>query len=122
MIDEQPQLEQVDVLFFEVGDTRYGTDASQVLRIERAVGDVPALEELGPLKRGARALVFYTSEGEGRLRVDGIRGVRPVSPLALRRLPQLVTAAPYAIGLFLDDERPVLLIDLESTAKSHGRH
>jgi hypothetical protein len=121
--DDQPELPPVDVLFFEVGNAVYGTDASQVLRIERATADVPALPELGPLARGSRALVFHTPEGEGRLRVDSIRGVRPVTPQELRRLPPLVSAAHYAIGLYLDAERPVLLIDLEGTAQSaEGRH
>jgi chemotaxis signal transduction protein len=109
--------EEVDVLFFEVGDAVYGTDASMVLRIDRSHPDDLALPELGSLKRGNRALVFETSEGEGHLMVDAIRGVRTVPVVDLRRLPPVASAASYTVGVFLDQERPVLLIDLVETLK-----
>jgi hypothetical protein len=120
---EPEALQEVDLLFFEVGDAVYGTDASQVLRIDRALADAPVLPDLGALKRGTRALVFDTPEGEGYLRVDAIRGVRPTPIVSLRRLPSAVVAAPYAIGLVLEEkERPVMLIDLVATLKAQGRH
>ncbi len=120
---ESEDLQEVDLLFFEVGDAVYGTDASQVLRIDRALADAPALPDLGALKRGNRALVFDTPEGENYLRVDAIRGVRPTPIVSLRRLPSAVVAAPYAIGLVLDEkDRPVMLIDLVATLKAQGRH
>lgn len=118
----EPEVNEVDVLFFEVGDIIYGTDASQVLRIDRSHPDDLAVPELGPLKRGNRALVFDTPEGEGHLKVDAIRGVRPVPIMDLRRLPQVTGAAPYAVGVFLDQERPVMLIDLLETLNAQGRH
>ena len=37
---------EVDVLFFEVGDIVYGTDASQVLRIDRSHPDDLELPDL----------------------------------------------------------------------------
>lgn len=120
--DYAPEANEVDVLFFEVGDAVYGTDASQVLRIDRSHPDDLEVPELGPLKRGNRALVFDTSEGEGHLKVDAIRGVRPVPIMDLRRLPQVTGAAPYAVGVFLDEERPVMLIDLVETLNAQGRH
>ncbi len=120
--DPSAEASEVDVLFFEVGDTVYGTDASQVLRIDRSHPDDLAVAELGELKRGNRALVFDTPEGEGHLKVDAIRGVRPVPILDLRRLPPAVAAASYAVGVFLDEERPVMLIDLVETLNSQGRH
>jgi chemotaxis signal transduction protein len=107
--------EEVDVLFFEVGDIVYGTDASQVSRIDRAFAEDFTLPELGPLKRGHRAIVFDTPEGEGHLKVDAIRGVRPVPIQHLRRLPSVAGAASYAVGVFLDDARLVMLIDLLET-------
>lgn len=113
---------EVDVLFFEVGDVLYGTDAQQVLRIDRSHPDDIELPGLGPLKRGGRALVFDTPEGEGHLKVDAIRGVRPVPILDLRRLPIVAGAAPYTVGVFLDQERPVMLIDLVETLNAQGRH
>jgi len=120
--DHSPEQNEIDVLFFEVGDIVYGTDASQVVRIDRSHPDDPVLAELGPLKRGNRALVFDTPEGEGHLKVDTIRGVRPVSIMALRRLPPVVFAASYAVGVFLDEERTVMLIDLVETLNAQGRH
>jgi chemotaxis signal transduction protein len=116
------ELEEVDVLFFEVGDTVYGTDASQVLRIERSLPDDLMLPDLGTLRRGNRALVFDAPEGEGHLKVDAIRGVRPVPIRDLRRLPAVVGAAPYTVGVYLDQERPVMLIDLLETLNAQGRH
>jgi hypothetical protein len=121
--DPSAELNEVDVLFFEVGDIVYGTDASQVLRIDRSHPDDLVVEGLGPLKRGNRALVFDTPEGEGHLKVDTIRGVRPVPIGALRRLPPVAFAASYAVGVFLDEEdRPVMLIDLVETLNAQGRH
>jgi hypothetical protein len=120
--DPSTEATEVDVLFFEVGDILYGTDASVVLRIDRSHPDDLALPELGELKRGNRALVFETPEGEGHLKVDAIRGVRPVPIMDLRRLPPAVAAAPYAVGVFLDQEHPVMLIDLVETLNSQGRH
>jgi hypothetical protein len=121
-MDAPERVDEVDILFFEIGDQLYGTDASQVLRIDRALPGDLVLPELGAPKRGNRALVFDTPEGEGHLKVDVVRGVRPMPLVALRRMPLVVAAAPYAIGLCLDDTRPVLLIDLVETAKTEGRH
>jgi chemotaxis signal transduction protein len=120
--DHAPEANEVDVLFFEVGDIVYGTDASQVLRIDRSHPDDLSVPGLGPLKRGNRALVFDTPEGEGHLKVDAIRGVRPVPIMDLRRLPPVAGAAPYTVGVFLDQERPVMLIDLVETLNDQGRH
>ena len=117
-----PSLDEVDVLFFEVGDVVYGTDASQVLRIERSLPDDLRVPELGALRRGNRALVFDAPEGEGHLKVDAIRGVRPVPIRDLRRLPLVAGAASYTVGVFLDQERPVMLIDLLETLNAQGRH
>jgi hypothetical protein len=114
--------EQVDILFFEIGDQVYGVDAGQVLRIDRALPDDPAVAELGELRRGNRALVFLTPQGESHLRVDGVQGVRPVLVTELRRLPPAVNAAAFTIGACLAQARLVLLIDLVETAKTQGRH
>jgi chemotaxis signal transduction protein len=134
-VDEtSKEASEVDVLFFEVGDIVYGTDASQVLRIDRAHPDDLELPDLGALKRGNRAIVFIIPEEiipegeefegpfEGHLKVDAIRGVRPVPIMDLRRLPPTAGAAPYAVGVFLDQERPVMLIDLVETLNDQGRH
>jgi len=114
--------EQVDILFFEVGDHVYGVDAGQVLRIDRSLPEDRAVAELGELKRGNRALVFLTAQGESHLKVDGVQGVRPVFVTDLRRLPPAVNAAAFTIGACLDQARLVLLIDLVETAKTQGRH
>lgn len=120
--EEGPIEDEVDILFFDVGERLYGTDASQVLRIERALPEDLSLPELGPLHRGGRALVFSTPEGEAHLKVDAVRGVRPILIANLRRLPPAVCAAPFTIGACLDQTRLVLLIDLAETAKTQGRH
>jgi chemotaxis signal transduction protein len=122
MMDEQQGVEEIDLLFFEIGGELFGTDASQVLRIDRSLPGDLVLPELGAPTRGTRALVFDTPEGEGHLKVDVVRGVRPIPLVALRRIPSVAAAAPFAIGLCLDDTRPVLLIDLVETAKTQGRH
>jgi chemotaxis signal transduction protein len=114
--------EQVDILFFEVGDQVYGVDAGQVLRIDRSLPEDRAVVELGELKHGKRALVFNTAQGESHLKVDGVQGVRPVFVTDLRRLPPAVNAAAFTIGACLEQARLVLLIDLVETAKTQGRH
>ena len=124
--DGDDAAEQVDLLFFEVGPSLYGADASQVLRIDRAQQDDFTLPDLGALREGTRALVFQLPEGEGHLRVDTVRGVRPVALNSLRRMPLPAAAPPYAVGLCLDQDlaeaQPVLLIDLAETVKYEGRH
>ncbi len=120
--DVAPERDEVDVLFFVVGDILYGTDASQVLRIERSLPNDLRVPELGALRHGNRALVFDAPEGEGHLMVDAIRGVRPVPIRDLRRLPLVAGAASFTVGVFLDQERPVMLIDLLETLNAQGRH
>lgn len=124
--DQDPSLGEVDVLFFQIGDSEYGTDASSVLRIDRALPDDLTVRDLGLPHKGHRALVFDTPEGEGHLKVDGVNGVRSIPLAGLRRMPAAAGAASYAVGvcLSLDEEaaRPVLLIDLAETLKTQGRH
>ncbi|WP_244239379.1 Frizzy aggregation protein FrzB [Corallococcus carmarthensis] len=125
-LDAEPEraLGEVDVLFFQIGDSEYGTDASSVLRIDRALPDDLTVRDLGLPHKGHRALVFDTPEGEGHLKVDAVNGVRTIPVGGLRRMPAAAAAAPYAVGVCLDEEagRPVLLIDLAETLKTQGRH
>ncbi|NTX02232.1 Frizzy aggregation protein FrzB [Myxococcus sp. CA051A] len=121
----EEKVEEVDILFFEIGSGTFGTDASQVLRIDRSLPEDITLPELGRLSRGHRALVFDTPEGEGHLKVDTVRGVRPIPVTQLRRMPPTAGAASYAVGVCLEEARTVLLIDLVETARtqdSQGRH
>jgi chemotaxis signal transduction protein len=124
--DADAAVAEVDILFFQIGDTEYGTDASQVLRIDRALPDDLTVRDLGLPHKGHRALVFDTPEGEGHLKVDAVNGVRSIPLAGLRRMPAAAAAASYAVGvcLGLDAEagRPVLLIDLAETLKTQGRH
>lgn len=115
-------LGQVDLLYFDIGERRYAADAAQVLRVDRALAEDHALETLGALRQGARALIFDTDDGERHLRVDAVVGVRTVPIEALRRLPVAAAAPDYAIGVCLADEaQPVLLLDLVATEKAQGR-
>jgi chemotaxis signal transduction protein len=118
------ELAEVDLLFFQIGEREYGTDASSVLRIDRALPDDLTVRDLGLPHKGLRALVFDTPEGEGHLKVDAVNGVRSVPLALLRRMPVAAAAASYAVGVCLDEEagRPVLLIDLAETLKTQGRH
>ncbi|NVJ07619.1 Frizzy aggregation protein FrzB [Myxococcus sp. AM001] len=114
--------EEVDLLFFDIGATLYGTDASQVLRIDRSLPEDLTLPELGLLHRGGRAIVFDTPEGEAHLKVDAVHGVRSIPVNSLRRMPPTAGAAAYAVGVCLEEARTVLLIDLVETARTQGRH
>ncbi|WP_244227290.1 Frizzy aggregation protein FrzB [Corallococcus aberystwythensis] len=122
--DAERALGEVDVLFFQIGDSEYGTDASSVLRIDRALPDDLTVRDLGLPHKGHRAIVFDTPEGEGHLKVDAVNGVRTIPLSGLRRMPVAAAAASYAVGVCLDEEagRPVLLIDLAETLKTQGRH
>ncbi|GHG76127.1 hypothetical protein [Comamonas sp. JC664] len=118
----QEKEEEVDLLFFDIGPTLYGTDASQVLRIDRALPDDLTLQELGLPFKGNRAIVFDTPEGEAHLKVDAVHGVRSIPVNSLRRMPPTAGAAAYAVGVCLEEARTVLLIDLVETARTQGRH
>ncbi|RKH47851.1 Frizzy aggregation protein FrzB [Corallococcus sp. AB049A] len=122
--DAERAVGEVDVLFFQIGDSEYGTDASSVLRIDRALPDDLTVRDLGLPHKGHRAIVFDTPEGEGHLKVDAVNGVRTIPLSGLRRMPVAAAAASYAVGVCLDEEagRPVLLIDLAETLKTQGRH
>lgn len=115
---EAEALRDVELLLFEIGGNVYGVDASQVVRIDRAGKDALRPDTLGALARGLRALVFETDEGEQQLAVDAVHGIRPVAVDTLRRLPAAVVTPPYAIGIWLDGEKPVLLLDLTETLKA----
>jgi chemotaxis signal transduction protein len=100
---------EVELLVFQLEQERCAADASQVLRIDRP---------RAPSRPGARrALVFRgpAGQGEGQLEVDLVLGVRHVPVADLRRVPPAARASDFAIGFWLDGERPVLLIDLPRT-------
>ena len=108
----------VEVLIFEVAGTRYGADASSVLRIDRRGYGVEVGEPLGEPTTGNRTLVFADEQGaERRLRVDSIEGVRTVPQADLRRLPGVAIASPISIGAWLDAGRAVLLVELKRMSK-----
>lgn len=108
----------VELIVFEVGPQRFAADATLVLRIDRPEETTVTRTELGPLTRGARSLVFRAPGIEGSLRVDAVQGVRTVDATTLRRLP--AAASPQkscAMGVWLDGDQPVLLVDLTKTLK-----
>ncbi|MBX5480403.1 MAG: Frizzy aggregation protein FrzB [Myxococcaceae bacterium] len=107
----------VDVLFFRIGEARYGADASQVLRIDRAGFQAKWVEALGMPREGGRALVFHDARGEeAQLCVDEVVGVRPVSVHQLRRVPPAAGQPRGVIGFWLDEgQAPVVLIDLPAS-------
>lgn len=116
------QAEELDLLLFEIGANVFGADAALVLRIDRPDEETLTLEELGRLRHGGRALVFRgppqddsSAATERSIRVDAVRGVQTVPLHELRRLPTAASADKYAIGVWLDGETPVMLIDLQQT-------
>ena len=107
----------VDILVFEVAGTRFGADASQVLRIARPDDETSVGQPLGAPKRGNRALVFKGPDGGlRRLDIDRVNGVQTISIESLRRLPGPARVGPNPIGAWLDGDRAVLLVDLVKMA------
>jgi len=103
---------QVELLLFEIGESVYGADASQVRRIDRPGPNPISRPELGTPRRAHRALVFATPEGEAELLVDLVRGVVNVSLEELRRLPLVSQGLSFAVGMWLGADRPIVLLDL----------
>lgn len=118
---EEADYANVDVLVFDIGGRSYGTDASQVVRIGKSEDHAIELKELGALHHGTRALVFRHPEGEGQLRVDAVHGVKRIRADSLRRMPKPALARAYTVGIWLDGDRPVLLIDLPESLNFHAR-
>jgi chemotaxis signal transduction protein len=112
---------QVDLLLFRIGASRFGADASQVIRIERAGFRARLVDALGMPDEGTRALVFQAPSGEDQLCVDAVEGVRLVQVDDLRRVPPAACAAPGVLGLWLEDGRhPVVLLDLPTVVGVPG--
>lgn len=107
---------EIELLLFEVGGEVYGADASQVLRVDRASPSARAIGPLGRPSSGDRALVVRSGAGEVQLRVDRVLEVTGAEVGSLRRLPPAATHERYAIGVWLDRGRPVLLLDLAELA------
>lgn len=112
---EAPEVEQIDLVVFAVGGTRYAVDLSQVRRIDVEEPNESIGAPLGLPLKGGRALVFSTGEAEERrLAIDHVFGVSRVPLTSLRRMPRAAHAAPFAIGAWLDADETVLLLDLPS--------
>jgi chemotaxis signal transduction protein len=112
---------RVDVLFFRIGPLRYGADASQVVRIERAGFQAELVDALGMPDEGNRALVFTTASGERQMCVDAVEGIRSLGLEDLRRVPPAAAAPPGVLGVWLEDgHRPVVLLDLPTTVDARG--
>ncbi len=114
MTQAAAHLKDVELLLFTVGETVFGAEASQVLRIDRVESTAPLRNALGALARqvGRRGLIFRDADREGQLVVDSVLGVRQVPIDTLRRLPKPAGSPQYALGLWLDGEKLVLLVDL----------
>lgn len=111
----------VDILFFLIGQTRYGVDATQVRRIDRSRNEGSRRHVLGAPREGTRALVFDGPDGEASLSIDAVEGVRPVRVSDLRRVPAATGRVRCVVGFWLDEaERPTVLIDLPQTLDGPG--
>lgn len=110
---EETAAAEIEVIVFRVGGQTYGADAHQVSYISPASSEAFALPGLGVVSAGGRALHFRGAGGErAQLRVDRVEGVRTIPATNLRQMPPAAGAPPYAIGVWLEDDRAVLLIDL----------
>jgi hypothetical protein len=110
---------EVDLMIFEVAGDHFGVDLTQVLRIDtdQSVASIGA--PLGVPRVGRRAMVFRSSEGaERRLLFDSMVSTRKVATTDLRRMPKVAAAASFSIGVWLNGEQPVILVDLPSMASS----
>lgn len=111
----------VDVLLFRLGATRYGADASQVLRIDRANVGTRLAHALDAPNIGTRALIFRTGADESSLFVDEVEGVRRVAIDTLRRVPRAAGQPPGVIGLWLESpEKAIVLVDLPTILEAPG--
>lgn len=113
---------KVDVLIFRVGRTRYGADASQIVRVDRATHQSKLIDALGTPETGTRALVFNLPKGdEAQICIDGVVGVRTLTVNDLRRVPPAAGQPGGVLGFWLDgDDSPVVLIDLPSSLDLPG--
>lgn len=113
--------ESIDIIVFIIGDVRYGADASQVLRIDRAGHQAKLSDALGMPQSGERALVFNDPDGELHLCVDRVEGVRPAPVQELRRVPLAAGRTRAVLGLWLErGETPLVLIDLLNSLDAPG--
>lgn len=116
-----PASGDVDILFFEIAGQLYGVDAKQVVRVDRPEPSSIELAGLGKPSVGSRSLVFGVGDEEAGLKVDLVRGISAVGVDRIRRMPSVAMAEPYAVGVYLDGEQAVVLIDLVETRKFQGR-
>lgn len=113
--------ERFELLLFQVGPLRYGADAAQVLRIAPLQADAIELGSLGPLQKAARAVVVRVDGEERQVAVDGVIGIESVALERLRRFPKMARAGAEALGVWLDGDAPVVLIDLEKAVRPFVR-
>lgn len=90
----------IDIILFAMKGVSYAADATQVVRIDRVGAEERALMVRGP-------------DGECRpIRVDAVSGLRSVPVASLRRLPVALETKDVAVGVWLNGETPVILLDL----------
>jgi hypothetical protein len=90
----------IEIILFDIKGVSYAADATQVVRIDRA-----GKEE--------RALMVRSADGACHpIRVDAVNGLRNVPVGSLRRLPIPLEAKDVAVGVWLNGETPVILLDL----------
>lgn len=112
----------VELLIFRVGEDLYGADACQVARIGRPDAETAVPLLLGaPRGLGHSLMVKDGSGTEPAVRVDAVEGLRQAPVHLLRRLPPAAAAPAYAVGVWLDEQRPVLLVDLAELHKCSER-
>lgn len=105
--------ETVNLVIFELAGTRYAADLSQVIRLDFFDPATSVGAPLGPVRGGNKALLIDArDECVWCLAIDTLHGVRSVPVEQLRRLPAIVPAGSFSIGVWLDGNEAVLLVDL----------
>jgi chemotaxis signal transduction protein len=90
----------IEIILFAMKGVSYAADATQVVRIDRMGNE-------------GRALMVRSADGACHpVRVDAVNGLRTVPVTSLRQLPLALEPKEVAVGVWLNGETPVILLDL----------
>lgn len=109
--------ETVQLVLFEIGGARFAAELAQVAAIEAPVEALELEPRLGAPMLGRHALAVDRPQAARRhLCIDAVLGFQQVPLHALRRMPPFAAAPSFALGAWLADALPVLLVDLHALA------
>lgn len=117
MIAAAVPVEECNLLFVQSGGQAFAVDPVDVVRIDRPNPSLPTAAVFPG--HASRMLVARGPGGEFQVAVDRVVGVRRFPRTALRPPPQLARLltgprADEVMGVVLDGELPVLIVDLQA--------